>query len=145
MVFLLWKSKKTHTGQSIPQKFFTLSKKKRLENLQKYLLQKIFPPVCMLLVQFALINDFIPYDNWKVLFLTNAFCYYEILFNRHVFAFFEICNLKEVRMKLSHIILVKFSQLLCCPRIFWCSLQIKYFTNKLLWKHIFYNTIFIFL
>ena len=75
---------------------------------------------------------FIPFNSWKALFLIKVYLYPEVLFNRHIFAFFETTDLKEVnilffistilipklnvqckhqssKMKLSYIILIKFS------------------------------------
>ena len=39
---------------------------------------------------------FIPYDNWKILFFIQSYRYQEVLYSRHVAAFFEISVLKEV-------------------------------------------------
>ena len=61
-------------------------------------LQKLFSPVCMLLVQLASINVFILSDNCKTLLSVKV---YRLLlwdfFNRHV-AFFGVSVLKEVRI-----------------------------------------------
>ena len=39
---------------------------------------------------------FIACDNWKALFLIDIYCYSEVWCNRHVTAFFETSDLKEV-------------------------------------------------
>ena len=49
---------KAHTDQIMLPAFFILSEKKTLTILQKCKLQKALSPVCTLLVQLALINDF---------------------------------------------------------------------------------------
>ena len=72
------------------QVFFALSVKKLLTNPQKQYLQKTFSLVCMLLVQLALINVFILYDNWKTFFFTKAYRYREI-FSNHI-----LLSLKQI-------------------------------------------------
>ena len=54
-------------------RFFTLSEKKPLPNIQKQQLQKTFSPVSMLLLLLASINVFIPCDNWKTLFFIRVY------------------------------------------------------------------------
>ena len=38
----------------------------------------------------------IPYDNWKTLIFIQVYRYYEVSFNRHVFAFFQASVLKSL-------------------------------------------------
>ena len=83
----------------------------------------------MLLVQLALINTFIPCNNWKPLVSIKVYHYPEVLLKSHDVVFIEISDLEEVRLliiissilipnlkhnpntkiKLTHIILTKIS------------------------------------
>ena len=56
--------------------------------------KKTFSPVCGLLVQLASMF-FISCDNWRVKFFVKIYRYLEVLFNHHVFAFWERRYLKE--------------------------------------------------
>ena len=75
------KPKKTRADQSIPE-IFTLCEKKRLAL------------VCILLVQHAPINVFLFHVR------TGRHLYHlpKVLFNHHVLAYFEISDLKEIRV-----------------------------------------------
>ena len=44
---------------------------------------------------------FIPYDNWKIFFFKIDIVFAEVLFNRHVFPFFELIWNKSVFQFLS--------------------------------------------
>ena len=50
----------------------------------------------MLLAQRALMNAFHYMCNWRLSFFMSVYLSSEIFFNRHVVAFFEIIDLKEV-------------------------------------------------
>ena len=59
---------------------------------------KMFSPLCMLLAQLALINVFIPCDNWKI--FKKTACLYSKVFSTAMFflSFFESSELKELRI-----------------------------------------------
>ena len=62
---------------------------------------KMFSPLCMLLAQLALINVFIPCDNWKIFFFfKKTACLYSKVFSTAMFflSFFEASELKELRI-----------------------------------------------
>ena len=75
-------------------KFFNLSKSKRLTNLQKKQLKNIFLPVCMLYMQLASMNVFVPCDKWNTLFLSLSLLW--DFFNRYIVVFLETNVLKEL-------------------------------------------------
>ena len=61
----------------------------------------MFSPLCMLLAQLALINVFIPCDNWKIFFFfKKTACLYSKVFSTAMFflSFFESSELKELRI-----------------------------------------------
>ena len=59
----------------------------------------MFSPLFMLLAQLALINVFIPCDNWKI-FKKKTACLYSKVFSTAMFflSFFESSELKELRI-----------------------------------------------
>ena len=58
----------------------------------------MFSPLVMLLAQLALINVFIPCDNWKI--FKKTACLYSKVFSTAMFflSFFESSELKELRI-----------------------------------------------
>ena len=62
--------------------FCTLSEKKPLTNLEKQQQQRAFSPVCMLLVQLALMIFFL-YDNQETFIFIIVYRYFDIVLNAH--------------------------------------------------------------
>ena len=52
----------------------------------------------MLLVQLAQVNVLIPYVKWKILLFKKVDRYPEVLFNRHVLAFFDISDISTITL-----------------------------------------------
>ena len=95
--------KKTHTGQSTLQVFFFTVKKETTNEPSKVLTRKNLFLQCYWSVLFISVIgttcfDIFFHDNWKVLFFEKDYCWLEVLSNRHVLTFFEINNLKEIRI-----------------------------------------------
>ena len=59
---------------------------------------KNFFSTVYIICKLGLMNIFIPFDNWKTLFLIKVYCYPIGFFNHHVLAFFETSVLKAVRI-----------------------------------------------
>ena len=96
--FLSGNWKKTLKHRRLLQVFLLRLKSKDSQPWKLSQVRKIFPLVCMLLVQLALINVFITCDNTKPLVSIKGYHYLEVLLNSTVVAFFEISDLKEVRL-----------------------------------------------
>ena len=78
--------------------FLTMSEKKRPASLYKWQLHRTLSPVCVLYVQLAPMNAFIPCYHWNILLFMKNWLYTKIFFKSHVAAFFEASVLKEFRI-----------------------------------------------
>ena len=99
---LPWKSKEDSYRPKYTSFFFTV-KKETTNEPSKVLTRKNLFLQCYWSVLFISVIgttcfDVFFHDNWKVLFFEKDYCWLEVLSNRHVLTFFEINNLKEIRI-----------------------------------------------
>ena len=100
---LPWKSKEDSYRPKYTTSFFFTVKKETTNEPSKVLTRKNLFLQCYWSVLFISVIgttcfDVFFHDNWKVLFFEKDYCWLEVLSNRHVLTFFEINNLKEIRI-----------------------------------------------